>query len=293
MAFDLKIQFAGLFLYVRHDTDPTRIAVLSPDARGRTNPKRMHLDNKDRAEPHVGYIRLDGANLAQRLPADRNPDEDPRYELIHRLDRQVLVFDDGLDPAPIQADLKVPEFDQFAPDVELLPGLFDPKPPRELLARTILTGGTLVSDVTEEEWRLPSHLNSNPTAKMLEGNFASTVTWTRRVPGNSTTLRITDFAGNTEQEFFLGPVPGRDFVFIKVANLCAHNPLEWDDLPLREVEGEDKDFKWLYRLHQPTNGRTWKELLGTDPLPVPQRNEMPPVDTASNDCIPGGNRASF
>lgn len=294
MSFTLHVEFAGLCMYVRHE-DGTRVAVLMPDARSGSNPKRKHLDEllNEKAEPHVGYVRLNAANLPERLPHPSKPADDPLYELIHRLDGEVLVFDDAFEPGPMITSLVVPEFDQFAPDLELLPDLFDNQPPPALLMRAILNGGTLRSALTPERWEIPPHLN--PDQPPMMGQFASSVTWTREVKGGSTTLRITDFAGNTQRQFFLAPVEGESELHLKVANLCAHNPLEWDEMPLREVMGDDVDFKWLYRLYRPRDGKTYKEVLGGQALPIPKRIPMAalPFDTGSNDCIPAGTTGKF
>jgi hypothetical protein len=292
MSFELHVEFAGLCLYVVHE-DENRVAVLMPDARPSGNPDRKHVDGSP-AEPHVGYIRLDAANLPERMPAPSRPDKDPRYELIHRLDRQVVLFDDAFEPEPMEAGLVVPKFDEFAPELELLPDLFGPTPEPALLMRSILNGGTLNSELTDETWKLPGHLN--PGAPEMEGKFASSVTWIRTVQGSSTAIRIADFAGNVEQEFFLAPVEGESEVHVKVANLCAHNPLEWDDMPLRKVMGDDKDFKWLYELHRPRDGKSYAELLAGAPvnaLPIPIRLHIPPNDSGSNDCIPASTKKKF
>src|SRR5687767_8321450 len=100
MSFTLHVEFSGLCLYVRHATDPGRIAVLMPDARSSSNLSGMHVDGT-RAVPHVGYVRVDAANLPERLPHATMPSKDPRYELIHRLEGEVLKFDAGFQPTPI------------------------------------------------------------------------------------------------------------------------------------------------------------------------------------------------
>jgi hypothetical protein len=293
MPFTLHVEFVGLCLHVRNADDPTRMAVLMPDARSTRNPHGKHVDGSP-AVPHVGYVRLDAANLPERLPHAPTPGDDPRYELIHRLDCEELVFDETLAPGPVDTrELTVPEFDQFAPNLELLPGLFGPTPPGELLMRTIISGGLLSSDLTPESWEIPSNLNPGQAFKI--GQFASSVTWKREVEGTSTTLTIRRFDGNEPpRQFVLTPVEGERELRIKVGNLCAHNPLEWDDMPLRVVEGDDKDFKWMYHLHRPKNGQSYQNLLQqAGRLPIPTWLEAHNGDSGSNDCLAAGTTGWF
>ncbi|HEX6912361.1 MAG TPA: hypothetical protein VF142_18295 [Longimicrobium sp.] len=292
MSFTLHVDFVGLCLHVRHEDDPNRVAVLMPDARSSRNPQGVHVDRSP-AVPHVGYVRLDAANLPERLPHAATPGDDPRYELIHRLEGEELVFDESLAPQPVDTrELTVPEFNQFAPGLELLPGLFGAAPPSELLMRTIVMGGVMSSDLTAERWEIPSNLN--PAQPLTIGKFASAVAWKREVEGSSITLTIRRFDGTEPRQFVLAPVAGETELRVKVANLCAHNPLEWDDMPLRTVRGDDKDFKWLYHLHRPRNGESYDQLLQrVGRLPIPTWLEAHNGDTASNDCIAGGTTSRF
>jgi hypothetical protein len=51
------------------------------------------------------------------------------------------------------------------------------------------------------------------------------------------------------REMTLFPTPGSTpFIELKLANLCADNPLEWDEFAGHMIRSADVDFKWLYRL---------------------------------------------
>ncbi|MBW3629546.1 MAG: hypothetical protein KY464_09630, partial [Gemmatimonadetes bacterium] len=63
MSFELRVKFSGLCLFLVH-SDTKRVAVVMPDCRRNgPNPPDQHLDGEP-AEPHVGYLRFDLANLS-------------------------------------------------------------------------------------------------------------------------------------------------------------------------------------------------------------------------------------
>ena len=300
MPFDLQVEFAGLCLYVVNP-DNRRVAVLMPDARRRPGHDPAHHFDDKPAVPHVGYIRFNLANLAIYAPpvpagVDRMHREGPEYELLHRFDRQILDFDGAFQPEGVEGELEVPSFDAFAPDLELVPGLFTARPPDVLLMRTVLEGGRLSGSLMpREQWIFPTHLH--PEGKGHGGTFASSATWTRRVEAESVTLRITDFAGVVQASFPLRPATPGGTVSVKVANLCADNPLEWEELNIRKVIGPDLDFKWLYRLFEPA-GTTFDALLKVEgveefkkelPVPIP----ISLLSSGSDDCMPGQKTGTF
>lgn len=296
MPFKLEVDFSGLCLHVV-DPDTGHVAVLMPDCRRRTHgPAPFHADETEAAF-HVGYVRINLADLGVPLtpPAATNDKaEEPRYELVHRFDRQLLQFvGEAGAGAVTRTGLEIPDFARFAPEVELIDGLFTEVPPAELLMRCILEGGTLEAktlSINPPTWTFSTQLN--PNAEPYKGQFASFATWTREFYGNTLTLRITDFAGSPEAEFTLGPVPDGGTLRLDVANLCAENPLEWSDMETRTILGDDKDFKWLYRLLKPHAG-SFQELVNkNEPFPIPGRPGVA-GETRDDDCISGTVTARF
>jgi hypothetical protein len=298
MSFQLEVEFSGLALYVV-DNRAGKVAVLMPDCRRRGIPEfERHLDGRP-AEPHVGYIRMNLANIDGTYPpgSDAPPyRKSPEYELIHRFDRQALHFDGQFGAEPtVYTPFEVPNFNDYNHDGKVvrgfaralvpIPGLFDPAPPEELLMRLVLAGGSLKADADEnDQWTIPRRFDrrdEEPYRRL----FASTVKWTRIVDSHAVTVRITDFSGaNEHASFNLKPVGASNKVTLKVANLCAHNPLEWAEMRLRKVNGQDLDFKWLYRLlKHPT--QSYSELLLDDELPVPEY--IGQLASGSDDCMPG------
>lgn len=281
MSFQLEVQFAGLAVYVVDGVNG-RVGVLMPDAR---RPVAPHLDETP-AEPHVGYIRFNLADFDNRYPpgTDNPYRKSPEYELIHRLNKQLVHFEGTFASEPtVFTPLDVPDISEFAPTLELIPKVFTRTPPMELLMRTTLSGGSLVADATEEDqWKVPRRFIEQ--AQPYVRQFASSVRWTRIVDSPDLVVRITDLAGTaTQAEFTLRPPVTGSKVIIKMANLCAHNPLEWSELRVRKVTGRDLDFKWLYRLlHIP--GKTYKEVLRDDELPVPEY--VGELSSGSDDCMP-------
>lgn len=296
MSFTLEVDFSGLCLYVV-DPDTGQVAVLMPDCRKRTHGASPFHADEDRAKLHVGYVRINLADLGVPLtpPASTSdPAEEPRYELVHRFDRQRLQFVGEAAPEAVtRTGMDIPDFGRFAPGVELIDGLFSDSPPDILLMRSVLNGGTLEARTladTPPAWTFSRLLN--PDGEPYGGTFASFATWKREFQGNTLKLRITDFAGNPEAEFTLGPVPEGGTLHLDVANLCEENPLEWSDLKTRKVLGDDKDFKWLYRLLKPRTG-TFKDIVSpADPFPIPARPAVA-GETGDDDCMGGTMTARF
>jgi hypothetical protein len=80
-------------------------------------------------------------------------------------------------------------------------------------------------------------------------------------------------------------------VSVKIANLCAVNPLEWDEMEQRSTDGPDNDFKWLYQLFRPKNGISWDDYLKDKTLPAPKR--IGKLVSTNNDCMPAHTVAAF
>jgi hypothetical protein len=317
MSFNLEIEFSGLCLYVVHP-EQQRVAVLLPDARrteGNDPPRQV---DGEEGVPHVGYLRFNLANLITGLPAgveEQDFREGPEYEVIHRFDRQVLELT-GLGQEPMTVSLDVPNFARFASDMQLAQGLFSANPPPTLLMRTILVGGTLAGGKHTEKWHMaplsakleasspPAHVDavspqesppenhagSPPPDPLADDQFASGAMWTRKVEADEVGVRISTFEGGVHAAFTLRPVAGAGSVRLKIANLCAENPLEWAEMNLRKVEGDDIDFKWLYSLIEVPKVIT--AVTGLADLPVPRRGPGGLVGHL-DDCMPARITASF
>ncbi len=148
MAFNLHVTFSGPCLYVLDTVTgelANKAAVLMPDCRLSTHPDPRHLDD-DKAEPHVGYISLNVADLDLRLPSGvrvqlppGNEEDEPAYELVHRFSGQVLEFGAGLQMAtnfqalpsePVNIKkLYFPNFGRIAPGLDPKANLFGSSPP--------------------------------------------------------------------------------------------------------------------------------------------------------------------
>jgi hypothetical protein len=272
MAFTLQVDFSGLCVYVEHETIP-QVAILLPDARELLPAKGPHQDGT-LGQAHVGYLRFNLADCGIAVPPGLS--QSPYYEVVHRFDRDLLEFVVTGTDQPLTVNPMVPRFEGFAPDRALggkasllvpADGVFTSTPPVELLMRTVLTGGTLAGNQAREDWFFVNLFDSGQRA--YRGIFSNVVTWTRRV--ESVSLRLTNFEGlRPAVEIPLNPASaGPDAVVrVKVANFCATNPLEWEELGLRQVGQDDEDFKWLYRLLKPRTG-TWDDLLKGQRLPIP------------------------
>lgn len=271
MSFEMEVEFSGLCMYLV-DPENKHAAVLMPDCRKGVDP--VHAD-RDKGVHHVGYLRFDLANLSgvAGVP-EGTPLGGPHYEVVHRFNFQQLEFPDLPDEPVTIASLGFPQFEEFTQDLELKPGMFSTLPPKVLLMRTILKGGEVDSG-RQKNWRLPPALKPGSDYR---DHFASKATWVCPVPGDTVTIRIAGFDGADPVEFVLKPVEGEEVVHLKIANLCAVNPLEWQELELEELkaakdgkdkETRDRDFKWLYRLLDSTSAPLPARLGEKPDLPVP------------------------
>lgn len=288
MSFTLQVDFSGLCLYV-HDASTERVAVLMPDGR-RLPPKDAHPDGTF-GVPHAGYFRFSLANFPAlpdgATPLPQGDDNRPPYEVVHLFNRQVLGFEVTGAADPITFAPMVPLLEAFAPNpgtgggplLEVDNTLFDAAPPATLLARTILEGGAVTGENVKENWFFPSILN--PGMQAYQTTFANVVRWTRTVDSVAVTVRGFE-PSSPVTRIPLAPAAGSSLVRIKVANLCATNPLEWDELGIRAADHDDVDFKWLYRLLKPRSG-TWADVLKGNRLPIPHL----PADHAEGveDCL--------
>ena len=293
MSFELRVEFSGLCLYVVH-SDKKQVAVLMPDARKAVI--RTH-DDGESGEPHVGYVRFDLANLDVgnlQVPAGDLPARDsgnPPYELIHKFSAQTLDFGLGSSTEPITAKLAVPVFDEFATTVKPKGNLFGATPPADLLMRTVITGGSIEGLPSGDIWELSSVLTPGATTS-YKGAFAGFTMWTRTVEADGLSITIANFDGSAKTTIPLKPVTinGKQTIAMKVANLCAHNPLEWDEFEFRESTRRDVDFKWLYRVTEPTGKTFQKALLGAE-FPFPRADATQGMGL--EDCMGGSISADF
>jgi hypothetical protein len=295
----LMVEFAGLCLYVanRHAHEVT---ILMPDARKTVSPQ--HADGEDGVF-HVGYIRFNLANLDVDGLRVLDPgiidngSGHPPNEIVHRFDRHQVTFkiddhdDLGVDPLAIK--IGVPHFNDFADTLEAVPNLTKPNAPDALLMRTTIRGGRIEAKGLGKTWEFSSVLrngnhegNGNGNGKPYSGQFAGFSLWTRPIKSGRLKVIISDFNEKVVQEIPLKAcdIGGKQVIPIKVANLCAHNPLEWREFPIRTVVDHDLDFKWLYRLLEPKKGDYETALAGAE-LPFPRA--MPNQAFGDEDCMGG------
>ena len=301
MSFELRVEFAGLCLYMVH-SDRKSVAILMPDARESADD--LHPDG-ELGEPHVGYVRFDLANLdVPGMSVTPGTLDDgagsPPNEIVHRFGGEVLDF--GLSTSDNEDDemeiaLGIPSFDKFAGTLKPVGKLFTKAPPGELLMRTILTGGRIHAQGSGKTWGLSSALKGSTSAPPYSGQFAGFAVWTRTINQPGLTVTTSRFDGTEVAKIPLKPVNigGKEVIAIKVANLCANNPLEWDEFPLRTVVNHDLDFKWLYRLLTPPGDpnprKAYEVALANAELPFPRA--MRDQAYGDEDCMGGSITGNF
>jgi hypothetical protein len=293
MAFNLQIEFSGLCLFVVSKKSG-RVGVLMPDARMRPNSGMQRHYDGTVAVPHVGYVRFDLHDTRADIPGPPPGADGPLYEGIHRFNREALDLGFDTQRAKVgTAELAFPRFGDIAPGIELLDNLFPKKgvstaPPPQLLMRAILAGGSFTSFSAGSNWTFPT-INT-PTGAPYQGQFPNYAVWTRRIDGTSLTLQFKPFDGSAPRAIRLTPRES-GVVKLKIANLCAENPLEWSDLKLRTITGEeDVDFKWLYSLMKNPG---LVPLTPTGELPVPTLDLTSGVASRDGDCTGGTTDGDF
>ncbi|HEX8450962.1 MAG TPA: hypothetical protein VF647_02630 [Longimicrobium sp.] len=291
MAFTLEVSFTGLCLFLLKE-DCTRVAVVQPDCRANGLPPQHPDGDPEPGAPHVGYLRYDLASLGGGFSPGTDPVSGPHYEVVHRFVRETLDFGLSSVDAPMTIDTKLPAMERIAPAAvygQLLPenecghgeksllkpieGLLSGNNP-PLVMRTVFSGGDLDGGNTSD-FEFLRAFNPGGAAR-YRGRFARKVIWTREVTdADHLTLTLTRFDGTPTQKITLKPVKdmgGNDVIVLKIGNLCADNPLEWPELGKAEAADIDRDFKWLYRLLETTDGRAAQTLLPADTrFPVPIR----------------------
>jgi hypothetical protein len=317
MAFRLRILTTGLCLHAIRSTG--EIAVLMPDARFKgKNTVGTHIDGTPTA-PHAGHLLVDLAHLVPGFASRPNDpcardDNGPLFEVLYRLDCEALRFSLG-DPKEVGVrdvdTVRLPNASDFAPPLRLRGDVLDEGAPRPadgmLLFRTWLRGGYAAHcppddpAAPREYWSIDGRLKA-PGAPPFVDRFAGGIMWTRdvtdeEIEGNDKsllTLTLDRFDKTRTITVPLRPVDvdGRPTITLKLANLCAENPLEWEELRIRGVLLEDSDFKWMYRLLEPPNGfDKWGDFLQGQVLPAPRMQSQPKtgmefITNPPGDCSP-------
>jgi hypothetical protein len=288
MSTELRVTFAGLCLYIRHDNGK-EMGIVMPDARAaRADDTGQIAAAADPSHPddtlgaaHVGYLRMNLANLGDfDLPLG-NISTGPRYEVVRRFDRHQLTFEfEGPPSRRIQGKLPLPEFSKVGDDLEPIAALFSARAPRELLFRTMVEGGRFVGDADTRTWQIPPALREPGQYK---DDFAGSVTWIRQIDDDTQVkLHLTSLDDPRQKAETLALTPVDGAIEITIANLCD-NPLEWIELPKQTV-AEDIDFKWLYRLLSPGR-KTYRQRLFGAQLPFPRAAD---TNTEGDQSCTGG-----
>jgi hypothetical protein len=294
--FTLRIEFTGLCLYVFHP-DEDKVAVVLPDCRDTgTLIKYPHDDGDTKCDPHAGYMELESAAFGCAFPSNA-------FDVVHLLEQHELYICAGTAGMLSKADVHVPSFDgqdetskvKHFDALVLRTDVFDDAN-TGVLARIVLRGGKFLPVAGSKSWTIPGTLNASKVDQI--GYFAGQVVWETDIDGGDVTLCIRKFGSRLAEATRVVLKPRqeerRKVVHIKIANLCAHNPLEWDAFNPVEVT-QDVDFKWLYRLLESNSGETLADRLknaGNAQLPYPVITPGP-ENRGNEDCMGAKITVSF
>ncbi len=294
--FTLRIEFTGLCLYV-FDPSGEKAAVVLPDCRDTgTLINFPHEDDSPERKPHAGYMKLEAAAFGTAFPSNA-------FDVVHLLKQHELHICAGTAGTLSKADVLVPSFDdrektsnaKYFDELALRTDVFDDAN-TGVLARIVLRGGKFLPVAGSKSWTIPGTLNASKVDQI--GYFAGQVVWETDIDGGDVTLCIRKFGSRLAEATRVVLKPQeeerRKVVYIKIANLCAHNPLEWDVFNAVEVT-QDVDFKWLYRLLESNSGDTLADRLknaGNAQLPYPVITPGP-ENRGNEDCMGAKITASF
>jgi hypothetical protein len=269
--FDLIIEIAGLCLYADPKSAPgSKLGLIMPDGRVRpsTTPPTVPYPDGRPSVPHTAYLRFDVANLVSGLAVPAARPDHPSYEVVHLFTGEELSFDIVTPGGTMAGTPLVPDFKRFAPDLVARGDLFsaDPtKKPAGVAMRSVLHGGEIHSKSDNVQWILAGTYNSGVN---IISSYSGTMTWMRTFKGaRGLDVILTDFTSGAVTTIPLAATARgagqNDAVKLKIANLCATNPLEWEELNLHAINAADRDFKWMYTLIEnlPANPQL--------PFPVP------------------------
>jgi len=278
----LHVEISGVCLHVRRKNNQG-ITVLMPDARFAHKNHVKHGDGTD-AVAHVPYLRINMANLATDGAflgdGDANMSNgSPMYEIIHRIDREAIDFGAATPEGVKENVFLIPEASEFAPVLELSPNLLSvSKPPKSVVGRIQLNGGVIQSTgVATQNWKFTGELRED--GKDVEPKqYGGVIDWSREFDGPNFTLTLKSLDDATTRQIPLVARKdnGQLRIKLKIANLCALNPLEWDELPENTVLRDDNDFKWVYQFLQLKPGKDPKKFPRSAvpcPSPVKSANE--------------------
>jgi hypothetical protein len=242
---------------------------------------------------HVGYLRFDLADVIPEIGASQEAadaeDSDPpypavytrkppSYEVVHRFDFEELellhqpkVGDKTDMTAENILAANVHEVDPYA---RMRRNLFSNTPPEKLLMRMILRGGVFEKATAKGFWYFDGTLRDGNTP--YSAQLSGTAVWNGTIDEDHIAIRIRSWKRKHETIIRLRPSKGGK-VRLKIANLCAQNPMEWPELYPRVFDSpSDDDFKWFYFLWRDTRDDFDKLLDGPPPqlLPVPCPDPM-------------------
>lgn len=275
MSFQLSVTYYGLCLF-RRGGGGSVVRINLPG----TSKDDTHADGSP-AKPH--YARF-------AIPRDAVGNEGdfkdgPPGWIVISLDTYVVGFPIPKGTPDASALDTVVPFDRFVDNFRVRANV------RELSAASIeaTSGDFKPLNSPPAEWLIPNTLTARPPLDAT--SFGYNVTWTATVDDSTKAAPAITFATPAGTPALpamllktdLGPV---DMI---LGNVCNPDPVDWPNMPVETCPGPDpcidEDFKWLYKLLEPTDAKDWQQRLNGKPLPVP--NYLGPFGESG----PGGKEA--
>lgn len=314
MAFDVKIIFSGLVMFVPNSyekskarmcallLDGTNLKVRDEDGAVR---ERYALDGKSKLRYHKAFIRfpidivsgidpaIKSENLGiwhldrQRLILKTTP---PEKEGLNKFETQGLEHDVQGSRTNENADnfFWTANLNRVYEDFKVNPTLLFPNPPSgTIAAQFFIDQGKLGC---ESPTGFIMEYDSTLSDKIYKSVFSHEVSLVLQNLESATLTAISFDGSRPRRELDLArlpKIPGieRETVEIYILNLCIENSLQWYT---EHAPSPDEDSKWYYELLSDHDKKIVKDHLwnGFLPIPRPVRESREPGGPGSTNCIP-------
>jgi hypothetical protein len=259
MSFQLSATYYGLCLF-RRGAGGTVVRINLPD----TTKDPTHADG---SPAKVHYARFAIPRDAVRNAGEFK--EGPDGWIVVSLDTFVVGFPIPKGAPDAKALDTVVPFNRFVDNFRVRDNV------KDLSAASIeITSGEFEPlNSPPAEWMIPNTLTTRPPFDAT--SFGYNVTWTATMDESARAEPAITFTTPSGAPALPAMVLKTDKdVAIILGNVCNPDPVDWPNMPVETCPGPDpcidQDFKWLYKLLEPTDAKTWEQRLHGKPLPVPE-----------------------
>lgn len=269
---ELHLVFDGLCLLVPHADEPRAVVVVPDGREQRPDHVRYGRDGLE-LRNHVAFLDFD---LADVVGGDSYP---PKTSAVFRFDRHRIRVRTGasgtLDTSGL--DDWVANLDRIVPQLKFDERCLAEQPGGEtcVVAQILIDAGSFPETgmLPSGPWEFPDLLEPTQT---FWGQLSPKYTCVAPLPEGRAVFEIEAFDGSGRQELELAPHRGDGVVEVRVANACAGELFDFDELAIDPPPVQfDEDFRHFYNLFHAVDGSAegeaafWSAKLAGAKLPIP------------------------